>query len=218
MRASERLTMLEKWVYENLCKGREMKAPGKNMDITDIRRQEPVTNLGWQPMHPDESNMLKPDPLAVCPGILIMPTQNHAKKIEERRFDRYNGVNRPKEYGQTFNVQMLFSVYEPGIRLPGFVESWESEDGCDMTKLVEGTRAGLFTLLNWMDDCTSQLLADIYIPHTDLILHEEELTSGLLTDQSFIVDKRPIYYGFVYAEFGCYADDRNNSYINNLLK
>lgn len=217
MRTRERLCALEKWVYENLCRGREMKAPGENFDITQIRRQEPCVYIGWQPMHPDESGMLQSGSPWVCPGITIMPAPSYAKRVEEKRFDRYNGVARPKELGQTLCVDMLFAVYEPGIRLPGFIESADDPNGLDMTRLVEGTRSGIFTLYDWMDDCISKLLADMYIPHSDLFLHEEQLVSSLYTDQSFVVDKRPIYYGFVKAEFGCYADDRSSSSIEKLL-
>ena len=73
MRTREWLCALEAWVYENLCRGREMKAPGENFDITQIRRQEPRVFIGWQPMHPDESGLLQSNPLSVCPSITIMP-------------------------------------------------------------------------------------------------------------------------------------------------
>ena len=217
MRTRERLCALEAWVYENLCRGREMKAPGENFDITQIRRQEPRVFIGWQPMHPDESGLLQSNPLSVCPSITIMPLPSYAKRVEERRFDRYNGVSRPRELGQTLCVDMLFSVYEPGIRLPGFIDSADDPNGLDMTKLIEGTREGLFTLYDWMDDCVSRLLADMNIPHSDLFVHEEQLVSSLYMDQSFAVDKRPVYYGFVRAEFGCHADDRCASQIEKML-
>lgn len=86
-----------------------------------------------------------------------------------------------------------------------------------MSLLMEGTEQGLFCLTNWMDDCVSGLLAAQSIPHSDLFLQEATLQYGLFTDQSYVVDKRPLYYGFVNFKFGCYADDKNNKAINDYL-
>lgn len=129
-------------------------SPGPDMDITQIVRQKPQCFLAWQPTRPDETGTLRIDPINVCPGILIMPRLSNAKYVEEKRFDRYNNVHRPQELGQTLAVDILFSVYEPGVRLPGFIDSAESENGLDMSLFVEGTEQGLFTLTDWMDDAS----------------------------------------------------------------
>ena len=152
MRTSERLRKLKQWIEKELCEGREMKAPAPDMDITQIVRQKPQCFLAWQPTRPDETGTLRIDPINVCPGILIMPRLSNAKYVEEKRFDRYNNVHRPQELGQTLAVDILFSVYEPGIRLPGFIDSAESENGLDMSLFVEGTEQGLFTKTAWMVD------------------------------------------------------------------
>ncbi len=217
MRTTERLRGIRNWVYENLCKGREMKACPPDMDITKIVHQEPKCFLAWQPTRPDQTGRLSPDPISAVPSILVMPNLSKGKFMEERRFDRYNNVHRPKELGQTLSISMLFSVYEPGVRLPGFIESARNGP-YDMSKLEEGTEQGLFTLLNWMDDCLEGLLAAQFIPQTDLFLNEESLYYSLYTDQSFVVDKRPIYYGFVNCEFNGYANDGNNSSMKKLLE
>lgn len=217
MRTTERLRGIKNWVYENLCQGREMKTCPPGMDITKIVRQEPKCFLAWQPTRPDQTGTLDPDPISVVPSILVMPNLSKGKFMEEKRFDRYNDVRRPKELGQTLSVSILFSVYEPGVRLPGFIDS--AENGAyDMSRLEEGTEQGLFTLLNWMDDCLEGLLAAQFIPKTDLFLNEESLCYSLYTDQSFVVDRRPIYYGFVNCDFNGYADDGNNSSIQKLLE
>lgn len=218
MRNSERLRALKAWAYKTLCQGREMKAPGEDMDITQIVRQEPQVYLSWWPTRPDSTGLLAQDPQSVAPGIVIAPSAAYSKYVEERRFDRYNNIHRLQEMGQWLNVSILFSVYEPGVRLPGFVQSADDPEGLDMSKLKEGTEEGLMTLMNWMDDCTSALLADRFIPHSDLILDEMNLTYSPFMDQNYVVDKRPLYYGFVNAKFMCYADDRNNSAINDYLK
>lgn len=218
MRTSERLRKLKAWVEKELCEGREMKTPSPDNDITVIQRQKPVCYLAWQPTRPDQSGQLYIDPINVCPGILIMPKSAYAKYVEEKRFDRYNNVHRPQELGQNLSVDILFSVYEPGVRLPGFIDSVDSEQGLDMSLFVEGTEQGLFTLTDWMDDCRQKLLEQKFIPGTDLFVNEASMIYSLYTDQSFVVDKRPIYYGFVTVNFNCYADEGTNVGIDQYLE
>lgn len=218
MRFSERLTGLKNWTYKELCKGRTMKAPAENMDIGTINRQEPTVYLAWAPARTDKAGNLKEIPLSTVPGILIMPNQTYAKYMEEKRFDRYNNVRRPQEMGQHLAVSILFSVYEPGIRLPGFVDSvGEKGAGLDPTLILEGTEQGLFTLMNWMDDCMEKLLGQKMIPKTDLFVQEDTVTYSLYTDQSYVVDRRPLYYGFVNVVFGCHVNEAYNPDIEKLL-
>lgn len=218
MRFSERLTGLKNWTYKELCKGRVMKAPAENMDIGTINRQEPPVYLAWAPARMDKAGNLKEIPLSTVPGILIMPNQTYAKYMEEKRFDRYNNVHRPQEMGQHLAVSILFSVYEPGVRLPGFVDSvGEKGAGLDTSLILEGTEQGLFTLMNWMDDCMEKLLGQKMIPKTDLFVQEDTVTYSLYTDQSYVVDRRPIYYGFVNVVFGCHVNEGYNPDIEKLL-
>lgn len=218
MRTVERLLGLKRWAVENLCAGRKMKAPASNNNIGEIVRQEPRCYLGFAPARADSTGRLQEDPASVCPGIIIMPNNSYAKYMEEKRFDRYNNVHRPSMMGSHLSVSILFSVYEPGIRLPGFIDSvGESGQGLDMSLMIEGTEEGLFTLLDWMDDCKEGLLRDKMIPGTDLSVEEETMTSGLYTDQSYVVDRRPIYYGFVNVSFNGYADQGANPSTNQYL-
>jgi hypothetical protein len=218
MRTSERLRKLKAWITQELCEGRMLKTPDESFDITQIKMQQPQCFLGWPPrwaLTAEESydKLL----LNVCPGILVMPNPSEGKFMEEKRFDRYNDIRRPKELGQSLAVSMLFSVYEPGVRLEGFVKAEGSAEEFDMTKLREGTEQGLFTLFDWMDDCRDKLLGSKGIPHTDLILEEESLIYSLYTDQSYVVDKRPIFYGFVNVKFRCFADEKTDPSITSLL-
>ena len=218
MRFTERLTGLKNWTYKELCKGRAMKAPAENMDIGTINRQEPTVYLAWAPARMDKAGNLKEIPLSTVPGILIMPNQTYAKYMEEKRFDRYNNVHRPQEMGQHLAVSILFSVYEPGVRLPGFVDSvGEKGAGLDTSLILEGTEQGLFTLMGWMDDCMEKLLGQKMIPKTDLFVQEDTVTYSLYTDQSYVVDRRPIYYGFVNVVFGCHVNEDFNPEIEKLL-
>lgn len=219
MRFTERFRGLKAWVDENLCEGREMKAPAPNMDIGTITRQRPRVFLGWAPARMDKTGNLLEIPNSTVPGILIMPNQTYAKYMEEKRFDRYNNIHRPQEVGQHLSVSILFSVYEPGVRLPGFIDSVDDKGkGLDMSLIMEGTEQGFFTLMNWMDDCMMKLLGAKVIPHTDLFVQEDSMTYSLYTDQSYVVDRRPIYYGFINVIFGCYANEEYNPEIETLLE
>lgn len=218
MRFTERFRGLKAWTIEELCEGRSMKAPGENMKITDIQWCEPNCYIAWAPAKMDNAGNLKEIPASTIPGIIMMPNQQYAAYMEEKRFDRYNNIHRAKQMGQRLGITFLFSVYEPGVRLPGFVESAGAQGkGLDTTLLLEGTEQGFFTLMNWMDDCMSALLGVKMIPHTDLFVDEESVTYSLYTDQNYVTDRRPLYYGFVNVVFGCYVNQDYNPKIEELL-
>lgn len=218
MRTTERLRGLKAWVYEELCKGREMKAPAENANIGEVRRQEPQAYLAWAPSRLDQCLTMQTDPSTVMPGIIIMPNQSYSKYMEEKRFDRYNKIHRPQEMGQHLNISMLFGVYEPGIRLPGFADNMgKSGEGLDLRLIREGTEEGLLALMDWMDDCQEKLLGQKEIRHTDLFVDEASMSYSLYTDQSYVVDRRPLYYGFVNVDFGCYATEEFNEELEQFL-
>lgn len=218
MRFTERWRGLKKWAYTELCQGREMKSPGPNMDVTQVTRKEPSCYIGWAPARMDKAGNLKEIPASTVPGIIMMPNQAYAKYMEEKRFDRYNNIHRTKEMGQQLSVTMLFSVYEPGTRLPGFADSnMDQGKGLDTSLLLEGTEEGFMTLTDWMDDAMYKLLGAKMIPETDLFVDEESVTYSLYVDQNYVVDRRPLYYGFVNVIFGCYANEDYNPDIEKLL-
>ena len=218
MRTTERLRGLKAWATENLCTGRVMKAPAQDGNRGEIVRQTPRCYLAWAPTRKDATGFLVQDTSSVSPGIIIMPKQAYAKYMEEKRFDRYNNVHRPSLMGSHLSVDILFSVYEPGVRLPGFIDSvGEKGQGLDMSLIIEGTEQGLMTLMDWMDDCKEALLRDKLIPNTDLSVEEESITYNLYTDQSYVVDRRPIYYGFVSVVFNGYADEGGTPSTNQFL-
>lgn len=218
MRTVGRLKGLQAWITDTLCSGRELKAPAPNMNIGEIVRQEPRCYIAWAPARMDTSGKLREDPISVCPGIIIMPNQSFAKYSEEKRHDRINNIMRPELLRRHLSVSILFCVYEPGIRLPGFIDSvGEKGQGLDMSLIKEGTEEGLCTLLDWMDDGIEALLGARTIPGTDLYLEDDSVTYALYTDQNYVVDRRPVYYGFINATFGCYSTERVNETINELL-
>ena len=210
MRTTERLRGLKEWTYDSVCKGREYKVPAPQMDITKIIRKEPSCYIGWAPSRLADGQFLT-EAGVICPGILIMHNQSYVKYTEEKRFDRYSNIHRPQEMGQHLSVSILFSIYEPGVRLPGFIESaGENGQGVDMSLILEGTEQGLMTLMNWMDDFKIALLAQKHIPKTDLYVEDDTITYSMYTDQNYVVDKRPIFYGFVNASFSCYVEEGQN--------
>lgn len=218
MRMTERMKQLKIWAYKELCEGREYKAPAEDGDIGIIKRQEPNVWLGWAPSRMDISFAYQTLPDTVIPGILIMPNASMAKNMEEQRFDRYNNINRPQEMGQHMNVTFLFGIYEPGKRLPGFIHSMDEKgSGIDMSLIREATEDGLLTLQDWMDDCMEKLLGQKLIPHTDLAVDEKSVSYSLYTDQNYVTDRRPLYYGFVNVDFICYANEEYNNDIQQLL-
>lgn len=216
MRTWERLRKAREFFYNELCVGREFKAPvfkGNNRhapDITDFTMAEPRVFIGFQPTKPNmPGDILSTDPYSVCPALTIMPNPGYARYVQEHRFDRYQNIHRSQDMGQSAYWCILFAIYEPGVRLPGFADSMESGKG-DMSKLKDGTDAGMMTLLNWMDDGIELILRERTIPGTDLALEDDNFMYSLYTDQSFVVDRRPYYYGFLNVEFKGYASPGND--------
>ena len=217
MRTWERLEKIQTFLDAELCQGREMKCPkpatGQNgkygPNITDFTYTKPRVFIGWQPMRPDDpGGIYETDPYSAAPGITIMPTLSYVRYVEEKRFDRFNKFHRTQDMGQRPRFQMLFCVYEPGVRLPGFADSLDAQTQA-MNLFKDGTEAGMETLVNWMDDANELLLRHRTIPETDLILQDDNFTYGLFTDQEYIVDRRPYYYGFLNVEFAGFASKGN---------
>jgi len=217
MRTRARLKKLQAWTFENVCRGKLMKTPAPDGDITKIMRQEPKVFLGFAPTRPDLTRLAEANPTNSAPSIIILPASAFAKNMEEQRFDRYNNIKRPKEMGQQFAAHIIFSVYEDGVRMPGFIDKCNETGELDMTLIREGTEEGLFTLLDWMDDFIEALLGAKSIPGTDLIVNEASTVYGLRADQRYIVDKRPLYYGQIDVLFNCHADEKPNEAYSSLL-
>ena len=106
MRFSERFRGLKSWVQKELCDGRIMKAPGPNMDISEIVTQEPKCYLAWAPGRMDQTGRLREDTVSVVPGIQIII-----------RNGRVNGPavcpeitdgNRPQNHVKSYNFKWNF--------------------------------------------------------------------------------------------------------------
>ena len=213
MKTAFRLLKMKDWFQKELCAGRQYKTPSPSQDITDVSTAEPRVYLGWQPIWSAmqaEANtpqyVLNNDPFSVCPAITIMPGTMPINNVPEKRFDAYRKIMRPRQMGSSLAVTILFSIYNPGIRLPGFAASLKSGQGLDKSLMLDATEEGLLDLLNWMDDAAELMLRERIIPGTALVLDEETGVRSLFTDQNYIVDRRPIFYGFIVADYKGHAD------------
>ena len=228
MRTNTRLLRMKEWLYKELCQGRQYKTPSPDDAITNTKTAEPMVFLGWQPLWSamqaqtcSPHYAMRNDPFSVCPAITVMPGTMPLNKVPEKRFDRYNKINRAGSMGSSLTLTILFSIYEPGIRLPGFEESLNSGKGLDKNLMLDATEEGLLTLMDWMDDAVELMLRERIVPGTDLVLDEESAIRSLFTDQNFVVDRRPIFYGFLVVDFKGHADkgteDGAKSRIDRLL-
>lgn len=219
MRTYARLQALQRWTWERVCKGRRMKTEPPDRQITNWQEPvEPQVFIAYAPKRYDESlEELVEQAKSTAPSITIMPVGGNVRYVEEKRFDRYNNVHRLQDFGQQLNVQVLFTVYEDGVRLPGFIDKYEETDEFDLSLVREGTQDGLQTLLDWMNDFNNGLLTQHIIPDSDLILDESNFVYGMRSDQKYIADTRPLYYGLVNVNFECVADSGEDPEIAELL-
>jgi len=218
MRTSERLRKYRQFVYDNLCRGREMKAPAPDGDIRKIVRQEPQTYLFLAPTRKDISDLARDIPPSAVPSIVVMPAASFASNIKEGMFDLRHEIKRSYEMGQQLVLQNVFSVWEDGIRQPGFLQKLEDTGEMDMSLVADGTEDAALTLMNWMDDYMYLMLGTQTIPGTDMMLEKTTMTYSLYTDQQYLNDKRPVYYGYVNATFYCHADAKPNRDILDLIQ
>ncbi len=218
MRTTERLRKAKAWFYRELCEGRKLKVPISGNSILNTETTEPRVFLAYQPLRPDINGnptalspiqVFEDDPYSTCPSITIMPNASYIQFVQDKRFDNYKNIHRPHKMGQQLSMTVLFSVYEPGIRMPGFVDGMENGKP-DMSLLKDGTEEGLFTLLDWMDDAKELILREQTIPETDMILDKDSAMTSLFTDQNYVVDRRPIYYGLMLITWNCHADVGND--------
>lgn len=209
---------LKRWVKKELCDGRLMKSPAKDGDITQIRYAEPGVYMAYFPSFRDGLGQRRTASENTAPSILIMPNRADAENEEEQRFDRYQNIHRDQRLGRGVKATLLFSVWEPGTRLPGFSESGDERgQGLDVSLLEEGTEQGFYTLCDWMDEAERKLLGQMLIPDSTLTVVNKEMDYGPFMDQNYIVDKRSIYYGMINVNFKSVSLAGKNPDVEALL-
>ncbi len=205
MTTNERLLALQRWVYENVCVGRTLKTRGPD-DKTSVYA-EPRCFIAFYPMRSLQGQV----EYSIAPSITMVPGLSRTKQVQEQRFDRYNGIHRTPDMGATLNVQFVFTVYDPGL-IDGDVQAYDPEN--------EGTPPpddGFTALTTWMDDLQRKLLGVTQLPGTDLFVWNQSMDWAPLTEQESVRDMRPLYYGMVNCEFGCYANKSPNEELERIL-
>ena len=221
MRLIAELDALKDWTKETVCKGKLFKSPGSDANVHNVVYTEPEVFVGYYPTRPDNTGFYSGSIVNTAPSILLMPDIIYEKNNEEQRFDRYAHISRPKQAGKLVNIQALFVVFEDGIRLPDYdpITDEKGNRAIDLTKIREGTHDGVGLLLNWMDEYAEALLGREMIPGTDMTLLENTLRYSMISDQKYVNDKRPLFYGLMEFGFQCltWENQRENKDVLDIL-
>jgi hypothetical protein len=206
MSTRKRLSALQEWAEDRLCKGRSMKTPG-DTDFSVVYTQ-PRAFVALYPWRLTETTEY-----SIAPSILIIPDVSPAQDPRTYAYDRAEGVARSRDLGAQLNIRMIFCVYEPGERLEDLQTSLNPVED-----LMEVSNSGFFTLTDWMDEAAEQLLREKSIPGSDLFVYEDTIRWAPMMQEDAIVDQRPLYYGVLQAGFGGKSLRRESDIINDLLK
>jgi hypothetical protein len=199
----QRLTGIKKWLYENACKGRTMKAEGER-DLEIIYR-EPLAKLL---LFTDEAGL--PAAEYGAPAILVLMKESGMRDTE-KRFDQYNHMKRPKVMGGMLSVQFVFVTYDPGHRTEKSQAEQKNEE------IEPNEEEAYIAALEWAEETMNKLISLGMVPGTDLTVSEEDARCGPLMQYGVLVDRRPLYYAVVECVFGCKVQKINNRQTNSLL-
>ena len=86
MRTAERLVTLQEWTYNACCKGRKMKTPPPNQDITKyLDKREPSIFLNFMPMRAEQDRSIAGvNPPSVAPSITLLLDNSMGKYMRTR--------------------------------------------------------------------------------------------------------------------------------------
>ena len=203
----ERLTALQNWMFETVCKGKSMKTPTE--DDATTAHAEPRVFVGNYPRHAQQAE--GEAEYSVAPSILIVPTLSNAMLVQEQRFDRYSGIHREPRMGGQLNVEMIFTVYEPGERNEYAQESGLASDIAD-----EGDE-GFYTMTDWMDELERALLGIRQLPDTDMFIWPASIASAPRMVQDSNADARPFYQGTMTLTLGHSVSETKNQALEDIL-
>jgi hypothetical protein len=193
----ERLEALKAWVYENVCKGKEMKTPGA--DDATTQTAEPRCFVGTYPHRLNADGA--PEPYNTAPSILIVPTPSYAMLVKEERFDRYANIKREQQMGGQLSVEFILAVYDPGTRNEYAQESGKASD------IADNGDDGFYTMTDWQDELKEKLLGVKQMPGTDLFVWPASIGYGPHMVQDSMKDDWPLYLGYVTLTLGHYATE-----------
>lgn len=204
MTIAQRLRGLQKWLYVNACKGRKMKAMGKN-DL-DIVYREPYVKL----LLFTDAEAVPEVPKQGAPCILILVKESGMRDMEQR-FDRYKGINRPKPMAGMLSFQLVFVTYDPGHRTE------KSQADQTYADVFSNEEEAYLAVLDWAEETMNSLIELGSVPGTDLMIDPVDIRCGPMMQYGVLLDRRPLYYGVVDGVFGCQARMISNQQVNILL-
>lgn len=203
MLTDERMECLRGWVERKCCCGKLMKAPQGKDDLS----AQLVVPQCYKYFYPKRRADASVEAANVAPSILVVPLIDEAQNMEEKRFDRYANVSRPKDLGERQSVQFIFTTYEPGE---------VKRDGA-FTTLEDTGSKGTAALLTWMDELKELLLSNHNVPDSDMYLLYDTIRGGLRTDMNAVMDLRPYYQGILLATFGAKSAEISDPAVDELL-
>lgn len=203
MTIGQRLRGLKKWLNENACQGREMKAQCKD-DLVVVYREPYVKLL----LFTDAEGVPEAEQGAPC--ILILMKESGTRDMEQR-FDRYNDLKRPKLMAGMLSIQLVFVTYDPGHRTE------ESQENQKYDEIQANEEEAYLAVLDWAEETMNKLIEMGTVPGTDLMVSETDLRCGPMMQYGTLLDRRPLYYAVVEGVFGCMARKINSKQKNSLL-
>lgn len=188
MTYEEKRRMLRDWVYENCCKGRQMKTPVPRGRDYDVKWAEPHCFGGDN--YPARVKDIK-NPYSVAPSILITGVSFKPYAETSEYLDSRQKVSRPKNVGNTMTLNLIHAVYDPGER----VAARKDGDPHEMLLTDETMDTGSMILWQWMEDTAAAIHAALSI--AGMTVKDDSIIIEPLTENESVSDRRPIYLGVV---------------------
>lgn len=194
----EKRHMLRDWVYENCCKGRQMKTPVPRGRDYDVKWAEP--NCFGGDNYPARARDIK-NPYSVAPSILITGVSFKPYAETSEYLDSRQKVSRPKNVGSTITLNLIHAVYDPGERMTvrqkenAQGEPIQDGDPHEMLLTDEAMDTGSMILWQWMEDTASAIHAALSI--AGMTVKDDSIIIEPLTENESVSDRRPVYFGVV---------------------
>lgn len=210
-RSRARVEALAKWVQETCCKGRMMKTPAAGGSDYAVEWSEPRCFAGnFFPQ------MTADGKYSVAPSILVMYAGGDGAGDTSEYLDSRQKINRPDEMGETLQVQLIHTIYNPPTR----TGERNGEGKCDPKKALDWNDAcdeGSMVLLDWLDDTKAALLGAYSIPGCDLVVKRKTVRWEPLMENGAVADRRPFYLGVVAVTFETVTREDMNETIHDIL-
>ncbi len=183
------LQALKDWVFQQVCKGKEMKAQGEN--ALEIVTREPKCFLQSPPRIKNNESAQEADSRAAPCVVIVM------RKAGVRGRERNEEDNQISEARRGFlEVQLLFVTYDPGHRTA------ESQEKSAYEKINDNTEEAVKTVLIWAEETMNKLIRAGSIPGTGWAVEKNTWEYGMLADETgYLADRWPLYYAALSGTF-----------------